>query len=438
MTTASIETRTSWVVASVSLVMLAVAFGALWIVAVGLKTMAADFGGARSEPALASSLAWFGSSLGGLMMGPLAERYGIRTTVIFGAVSICIGLLISSFGEIWQLYLGHGLFVGVLGTAGLNAPLYVYVSHWFDRRRGSSLALLSSGLYLAGTVWPPIFERAIASFGWKTTMVAYGVFAVVVIVPLALIFLKPAPETPTAAGAAGAPITAQPVFGWPPNVVFALLVAASFLCCVTMSMPQNHLVALCTDLGYSAQSGAMMLSLLLGLGVLGRQIWGAISDRIGGLSTLLISSLLQGLAMAGFVVTQDEWGLYGVAAAFGVGFSALIPAYVLAVREYFPAREASWRVPVVLLLSGSGMATGTWLAGCALRLFRLLRAGLRRRRRVQPRELHPDRDAGAAPPLSRRRDGSACYSGLMPAFLMIGHHLSTSALCQTPSACGVC
>jgi predicted MFS family arabinose efflux permease len=153
------------------------------------------------------------------------------------------------------------------------------------------------------------------------------------------------------------------VFGWPPNVVFGMLVAASFLCCITMSMPQNHLVALCTDLGYSAQSGAAMLSLLLGLGVLGRQMWGAISDRLGALSTLLLSSFLQSLAMTGFVVTQDEAGLFAVSAAFGIGFSALIPAYVLAVREYFPAREASWRVPVVLMLSGSGMATGTWLAG---------------------------------------------------------------------------
>jgi MFS family permease len=362
-TTASIETRTSWVVATVSLVMLAVSFGALWIVAVGLKAMAADFGGARSEPALASSLAWFGSSLGGLLMGPLAARYGIRATVIFGAIAVCIGLWISTFGQIWQLYLGHGLFIGLLGTAGLNAPLYVYVSQWFDRRRGSALALLSSGLYLSGTVWPPIFERAIATYGWQTTMMVYGIFAAVVVIPLALIFLKAAPETQAGTGTAGAPLAAPPVFGWPPNVVFGMLVAAAFLCCVTMSMPQNHLVALCTDLGYSAQSGAMMLSLLLGLGVLGRQVWGAISDRIGGLSTLLISSLLQGLAMVGFVVTQDEWGLYGVAAAFGVGFSALIPAYVLAVREYFPMREASWRVPVVLLMSGSGMATGTWLAG---------------------------------------------------------------------------
>jgi len=359
----SIETRTSWVVASVSLVMLATSFGALWIVAVGLKAIAADFGGARSEPSLASSLAWFGSSIGGLMMGPLADRYGIRATVIFGAVCVSIGLWISTLGQPWQLFVGHGLFMGLLGNAGLNAPLYVYVSRWFDRRRGSALALLSSGLYLAGTVWPPIFERAVANFGWQKTMVAYGVFVAVVVVPLAVIFLKPPPETPTATGFAGAAGETPRVLDWPPNVVFALIAIAAFLCCVTMSMPQNHLVAFCTDLGYSAQSGAAMLSLLLGLGVLSRQMWGAIADRIGALPTLLISSLLQGLAMTGFVVTQDEAGLYAVSAAFGIGFSALIPAYVLAVREYFPAREASWRVPVVLLLSGSGMATGTWLAG---------------------------------------------------------------------------
>ncbi|MGH6771449.1 MAG: MFS transporter [Xanthobacteraceae bacterium] len=359
----SIETRSSWVIASVSLVLLATSFGALWIVAVGLKAIAADLGGARSAPSLASSLAWLGSSVGGLFMGPLAERYGIRLTVIIGGVSVCIGLLISTLGSPWHLYIGHGVFIGLLGTAGLNAPLYIYVSRWFDRRRGSALALLSSGLYLAGTIWPPVFERAIAYYGWQQTMIAYGLFTALLIVPMALWFLRAAPEVPVAAGAAGAAGETPRVFGWPPNVVFGMLAAASFLCCVTMSMPQNHLVALCTDLGYSAQSGAAMLSLLLGLGVLGRQIWGAISDKIGGLSTLLISSLLQGLAMAGFVVTQSEAGLYGVAAAFGVGFSALIPAYVLAVREYFPAREASWRVPVVLLLSGSGMATGTWLAG---------------------------------------------------------------------------
>jgi hypothetical protein len=59
---------------------------------------------------------------------------------------ICVGLTISSFGAPWQLYVGHGLFIGFLGNGGLNAPLYVYVSRWFDRRRGSALAFKNERL----------------------------------------------------------------------------------------------------------------------------------------------------------------------------------------------------------------------------------------------------------------------------------------------------
>jgi len=350
-------------VAGISVTLLSLSFGSLWINAVGLKSIAADLGGSRSAPALANSLAWFGSSVGGLAMGRLADRYGVRWTVLFGGVSVCIGLFISTLGEPWQLYVGHGIFMGLLGNAGLNAPLYVYVSRWFDRRRGSALALISSGSYLAGTVWPPIFERAIALYGWQATMIGYGLFAIALIVPLALLFLRDPPEVLAVTSGTGGTTVTPKVFGWPPNVVFAMLAIASFLCCVTMSMPQAHLVAFCSDLGIAPTHGAAMLSILLGVGFLSRQGWGAISDRIGGLLTLLISSVLQAAAMAGFLLTQDEAGLFAVAGAFGVGFSALIPAYVLAIREYFPAREASWRVPALLLLSGSGMATGTWLAG---------------------------------------------------------------------------
>jgi MFS family permease len=350
-------------VASVALVLLALSFGAMWIIAVGLKPIAAELGGSRSVPSLASSLGWLGTAAGGIMMGRLAERYGIRWTVIGGSLSVCVGLFISTLGQPWHLYVGHGLFIGVIGNSGLNAPLYVYASRWFDRRRGSALALISSGGYVAGSFWPMVFERAIEHIGWRQTMMVYGVFMVAVIVPLALIYLRPPPDMATGtADAAGKNATPR-VFGWHPNVVFSLLAIASFMCCVTMSMPQQHLVALCSDLGISATRGAAMLSLLLGLGFLSRQFWGVVADRIGGLSTLLISSVLQAAAMTAFVVTQDEAGLFAVAGAFGVGFSALIPAYVLAIREYFPVGEASWRVPTLLLLSGSGMATGGWLAG---------------------------------------------------------------------------
>jgi MFS family permease len=165
------------------------------------------------------------------------------------------------------------------------------------------------------------------------------------------------------AAVSGANLSKARVLGWPPNAVFALMCGAAVLCCIPMAMPQGHLVAFCSDLGISRSAGALMLSVLLGTAFLSRQIWGAISDRIGGLATVLIGSAWQAASMAAFLSTQNEAGLFTVAAAFGLGFSGIIPAYILALRELFPASEASWRIPTLLLFSGGGMAAGGWIAG---------------------------------------------------------------------------
>jgi MFS family permease len=358
-----IETRASWVVAGVALATMLMAFGTGWITAVALTDIAAEAGGTRSIPALASSLAWLGSGVGGILMGQMAERVGTRWTVIFGALMIALGLAVSTLGSPWPLWVGHGLFIGLIGLGGINAPLYVYVSRWFDRRRGSALALISSGSYLAGAIWPPIFERAIASIGWRETMLWYALVEALVILPLAAIFFKHPPEAVHAAAKPGRSAQPQRVLGWAPNVVFALLCAAGVLCCVPMAMPQNHLVAFCGDLGIDRSVGALMLSVLLGTAFLSRQLWGAISDRIGGLATVFVGSLWQMCAMGAFLLTQDERGLFTVAAAFGLGFSGIVPAYVLAIRELYPASQAAWRIPTMLLFTGIGMALGGWLAG---------------------------------------------------------------------------
>jgi MFS family permease len=359
----TVETRRSWVVATVALFTLAFAFGAPWVAVVALKTIAADFGGARSTPALAGSLGWIGVGVGGILMGRIAERIGVRWTVMFGAAMVCLGLAISSLGAPWQLYLGHGLFIGLLGNGGINAPLYVYVSKWFDRRRGSALALISSGTYIAGAVWPPIFERIVALVGWQQTLWGYGLVEIAVIVPLAAIFMRPPPDAPRRRGGAFADPSPGRVLGWPPGVAYGLLCAAAFLCCIPMALPQGHLVAFCSDLGIAASHGAAMLSVVLGCGFLSRQLWGWFSDRTGGLMTLAVCSALQATALSGFLMTQDEIGLFTVSAFFGLGFSGLVPAYVLALRELYPVRDASWRVPTVLMFSGGGMAAGAWMGG---------------------------------------------------------------------------
>jgi MFS family permease len=359
----SVETKTSWVVASVALFILTMSFGGAWITVVALKDIASEVGGSRSVPALASALAWLGSGAGGILMARIAERIGTPWTVIFGALMIGLGLSISTLGAPWPLWIGHGLFIGVIGIGGINAPLYIYVSRWFDRRRGSALALISSGTYLAGAIWPPVFEQAIANFGWRQAMLWYALAEIVLIVPFAAIYFRGPPEVIHPAAASGASSGKVRVFGWPPNAVFAAMCAASVLCCIPMAMPQGHLVAFCSDLGISRSMSALMLSVLLGTAFLSRQVWGAISDRIGGLATVLIGSTWQAVSMTGFLLTQNEAGLFVVAAAFGLGFSGLVPAYILAVRELFPASEASWRIPTLLLFSGGGMAAGGWIAG---------------------------------------------------------------------------
>lgn len=360
---ASIETRLSWVVATIAVAVYAVSYGAPMITVVGLKTIATDLGGGREVPALAYSLAWLGASVGGIAMGRLAERVGVRWVVMGGALMIALGLAICSSGGATSLYIGQGVFMGLVGNACINAPLYIYIARWFDRHRGTALALISSGQYVAGAFWPPFFERAIAAYGWRHTMLIYAVFEVVAILPMAVLAFGAAPEIVQSGAVAAGRRVGERVIGLPANVVLGILCVAGVLCCVPMAMPQGHLVAYCSDIGIAPTTSAAMLSVLLGCAFVSRQFWGALSDRIGGLNTILVGSMCQVTALIGFLLTRNEAGLFAVAAWFGLGFSGIIPAYVLAVRQLFPASEAAWRIPMVLLFTGSGMALGGWLAG---------------------------------------------------------------------------
>jgi MFS family permease len=359
----SIETRASWLVALAAVAILSVSFGAPLVVVIALKPIAADLGQDRALAALASSLSWVGAGAGGILMGWISGRIGARRVAMFGGLMVCAGLALASRGEAWHLLVGYGVFVGFLGNSALFPPIMAYVSLWFDRRRGTALALVSSGQYVAGALWPTLVERSVERWGWQPTMLAFGVLAASVIVPIAALALRPPPALPPAGSVAAGPAPGQKVLGLPPNLALLLLAVAGFLCCIPMAIPASHLVAFCSDLGIPGARGAAMLSVLLVCAFVARQFWGWVADRIGGLATVLLGNLAQTAAMVAFLRTQDEAGLFLVAAAYGLGFSGIIPSYVLAVRDLFPAREAAWRVPCLLFLAMSGMAVGAWLAG---------------------------------------------------------------------------
>ncbi|HRH86646.1 MAG TPA: MFS transporter, partial [Rubrivivax sp.] len=152
-------------------------------------------------------------------------------------------------------------------------------------------------------------------------------------------------------------------FGWTPAQAQWVLCVAGVACCVAMSMPQVHIVAYCSDLGIGPARGAQMLSLMLGMGIISRLASGWIADHIGGLRTLLLGSVLQGVALVGFLFADGVVSLYLVSAMFGLFQGGIVPSYPLVVREYFTPREAGTRVGTVLMATLLGMALGGWMSG---------------------------------------------------------------------------
>jgi MFS family permease len=346
---------------SVALLLSTIGSVGMWSFVVALPTVQAEFGVARAEASLPFTLTMIGFGGGGVLMGRFADRFGVVVPIIVGAIVLALGYVLSGFAaNLWQFALAQGL-IG-LGSSATFGPLMSDISHWFTRRRGIAVALASSGNYLAGAVWPPVVQYFIADSGWRTTQIGIGVFCLVTMLPLVLAFRRrPAMHVDTSAGAP----TARELmtFGVSTSTVQALLIVAGIACCVAMSMPQVHIVAYCGDLGYGVARGAEMLSVMLGFGIVSRIACGFVADRIGGLPTLLLSSVLQGLALVLYLMFDSLVSLYVISALFGLFQGGLVPMYAIIVRECFAPQEAGTRLGIVLLATLVGMALGGWMSG---------------------------------------------------------------------------
>jgi MFS family permease len=351
---------------AVTLLLMTVGASGMYVVAVVLPVVQADFGVARADASMPYTWLLVGFGLGGILMGKLADRYGVTVPILISAAGLGLGYGAAGLaGDIWLFSAAHGVLIGLLGSSATFAPLIADTALWFVRRRGIAVAVCASGNYLAGTVWPPIVQHFVGTVGWRDTYLGLAVFSAVVMLALAPLLRRrpplPVPSGAAAAGAVGA--AAGRPFGLSPTAATVLLCLAGLACCVAMSMPQVHIVAYCGDLGYGAARGAEMLSLMLGFGIVSRLVSGAICDRIGGLRTLLLGSALQGVALLLFLPFDSLASLYVISALFGLFQGGIVPSYAIIVREHFPPREAGARTGTVLMFTLLGMALGGWMSG---------------------------------------------------------------------------
>lgn len=358
------DSRYAWGRLFVSLALSTIGGIGLWSTVVVLPAIEAEFGVGRGGASIPYTATMIGFAAGGIGMGRLADRFGIMIPLIGGALLLCVGFIVAgNTTTYWQFVAAQALLIGMLGSSTTFGPLVADVSLWFARQRGIAIAIVASGNYLAGTIWPPLLQWAIANWGWRMTYMGIGVFCVVTMLPLALLLRERAPldHPPAPARGTGTPILATPRKA--PAYLQWVLVLAGIACCIAMSMPQVHIIAYCGDLGYGSARGAEMLSLILGLGVVSRLVSGLIADRIGGVGTLIIGSSLQCLALIFYLPFNGLTSLYIVSALFGLAQGGIVPSYALIVRDYYPARQAGARISLVLTATVIGMAAGGWMSG---------------------------------------------------------------------------
>jgi MFS family permease len=355
-----VESRYAWLRLVAALALGTIGSIGMWSFVVALPAVQLAFGIARGDASLPFTLTFMGFGLGGVVMGRLADRFGIVWPAACGALAIGAGYALSGVAaNITQFALAQGL-IG-LGSSATFGPLMSDISHWFARRRGIAVALASCGNYLAGTLWPPIVQHFIASEGWRATQIAIGVLCVVTMLPLLLVMRRPTPRSTAHATAAATGFGNS--LGVSPNTLMVLLCIAGVGCCVAMAMPQVHIVAYCGDLGYGPARGAEMLAAMMGFGIVSRIASGFIADRIGSLQTLLIGSVLQGVALFLYLWFDGLMSLYVISALFGLFQGGIVPMYAIIVREHFSPAETGIRVGIVLMATLIGMAVGGWLSG---------------------------------------------------------------------------
>jgi MFS family permease len=354
------DSRRAWTRLAVAVLIGSLGSVGMWSVVVALPVVQSEFGATRGTASLAFTLVMLGFGLGQVVTGRISDRYGIVAAIGVGIGLLGLGYVGAGLSPaIWQYILVHFL-IG-LSSAATFGPLMAEASYWFDRYRGLAVAIAASGNYIGGTIWPPLVNWGIETYGWRATHIAIGIFTALAMT-VALGGLRLMVGVASQRSHVNAPPPRLDV-RLSTNALTTILSLASISCCVAMSMPQVHIVAYCGDLGYGVARGAEMLSLMLGFGIISRIGSGFLADKIGGIRTLLIGSIAQASALLLYLFFDGLTSLYVISAMFGLFQGGIVPSYAIIVREAMPASEAATRIGIVIFASVFGMSFGGWVSG---------------------------------------------------------------------------
>lgn len=358
----SIESGYSWWVACLTLLIASLSFGAVTTVPVLLKPLSLHWETGAGTIALIHTSAMFGAAVGSLVMGRLFDRFGFFGIAVISAIATGTGLVIAaSAPNLLTLHLAYGLLIGGMGQGAFFGPLTAAISQWFDRHRALAIAIAASGQSVGGLTLPPLLRWGADAFGWRATVLTYGLVAGLVLVTCAFAFRRAPPRqasvqhaSVTGAGAGGLSAAREGFVLL--GVCLALSNGASF-------MVITHLTAFGEEQGFAPAAAAALVSAMLGVTLASRLSTGKLSQRWGRYRTLVAMSVLLALGMTWLAIAQGPVQITAGAVLIGLGFGGYMPGYAILVREMFPAAQAGRRITELFCFGFVAAGVGSWASG---------------------------------------------------------------------------
>lgn len=357
---ASIESAYGWWAAAVTVLISSISFGAVTSSSILLVPMAQSFGTGMGSLAFVHTSAMMGAAVGSLVLGRLLDRHGFFVIALAGACATAAGLAIAATtSSLLVLYLAFGVLVGGIGQGAFFSPLTANLARWFDLHRATAVALGTSGQAIGGLLMAPLLRVNAEHFGWRAVLLWYAVTGGLLLVCAACVFRRPAPLH------AERPASLSPRRAVMSRSQFLLLGACFSLSNAATYVAVGHLTAYGEERGYTVLAAAGLLSVMLGVVIISRLLFGSFASRFGTWAALAAITALHATG-ALWLAASDQY-LQSVLGAIllGLGFGGYVPGYALLVLESFPVDEAGKRTSQIYVFSflsaGSGSLLGGWL-----------------------------------------------------------------------------
>ncbi|MBY2475836.1 MFS transporter [Clostridioides difficile] len=337
-----------------------------------IKPVTEDLGFSRSEFSLYYTVIALSTMVIALFMGKLAKKFKLKNIMLVGCVLAGIGYIGYSYANSIYVFYLMSIFSGLgLGMTTLT-PLSIIISNWFVEKRGLALGLTFMGSGVGGMIFNPIANYIILNYSWRQSYLVLGIIILVTTIPVVLIFMSEKPSDkgllPYGYSNSSENVLDNSAKGIMlgdavKTKIFWIMVVGLILITIIAMGVQMHIASYLTDIGYSPTFAASVISINMGVVILGKILLGYVFDKVGCEKGVIFVGLQVFLGVLALLFASKYPAIIVFIICWGIGncMGTIVPALITS--EIFGKRDYSTIVGVVNAVVLLGAALGSAVTG---------------------------------------------------------------------------